>query len=246
MPQRAKLRRHRQTKIVATLGPASASAGDDRAPVPHRRRRVPAELLPRHACRPRRQRGACVRALEAGDRPADRAAGGRAGAEAAGRPLHGRSGASEHRPGLHLRCRPHAGQCAAGAVAASGIISAARPSGTMLLLDDGKLRLRVDRNRGGHLECEVVTGGPLSDRKGVNVPDVIAAYPGADGEGPARPGVCAGPGRGFDRAELRAACRPTWPRRARSLNGRAWIVSKIEKPQALDAAGRRSWRCLTR
>ena len=36
-------------------------------------------------------------------------------------------------------------------------IMAAAGIGTTLLLDDGKLRLRVDRNRGDHLECEVVT-----------------------------------------------------------------------------------------
>jgi pyruvate kinase len=36
---------------------------------------------------------------------------------------------------------------------------AAAGFGTTLLLDDGKLRLRVNRNRGDHLECEVLTGG---------------------------------------------------------------------------------------
>ena len=47
----------------------------------------------------------------------------------------------------------------------------------MLLLDDGKLRLRVVRVREDHLETEVVVGGPLSDRKGVNVPDVALPIP---------------------------------------------------------------------
>ncbi len=31
--------------------------------------------------------------------------------------------------------------------------------------------------RDEHLECEIVTGGALSDRKGVNVPDVVLAIP---------------------------------------------------------------------
>ena len=49
--------------------------------------------------------------------------------------------------------------------------------GTTLLLDDGKLRLRVLRRRDDLLETEVTVGGPLSDRKGVNVPDVVLPIP---------------------------------------------------------------------
>ena len=49
--------------------------------------------------------------------------------------------------------------------------------GATLLLDDGKLRLRVTRKRADGLETEVVVGGPLSDRKGVNVPDVVLPIP---------------------------------------------------------------------
>lgn len=56
------------------------------------------------------------------------------------------------------------------------IIKAAR-IGTSLLLDDGKLRLRVEKVRADHLETTVVVGGPLSDRKGVNVPDVPLDIP---------------------------------------------------------------------
>ncbi|MGE0416894.1 MAG: pyruvate kinase, partial [Acetobacteraceae bacterium] len=56
------------------------------------------------------------------------------------------------------------------------IIQAAR-IGSNLLLDDGKLRLRVEKVRTDHLETTVVTGGALSDRKGVNVPDVALAIP---------------------------------------------------------------------
>lgn len=52
------------------------------------------------------------------------------------------------------------------------IIQAAQVGAT-LLLDDGKLRLRVVRKRGDALETEVAVGGPLSDHKGVNVPDVV-------------------------------------------------------------------------
>ena len=52
------------------------------------------------------------------------------------------------------------------------IFSALRP-GSNLLLDDGKLRLRVVRCAPDSAQTEVVVGGRLSERKGVNVPDVV-------------------------------------------------------------------------
>src|SRR5258706_8858459 len=52
-------------------------------------------------------------------------------------------------------------------------IFAALKPGANLLLDDGKLRLRVTRCAAEFAETEVVVGGLLSDRKGVNVPDVV-------------------------------------------------------------------------
>ena len=40
--------------------------------------------------------------------------------------------------------------------------------GDILLLDDGKIRMRVEKNTGDELECIVEQGGKLSDRKGIN------------------------------------------------------------------------------
>ena len=40
--------------------------------------------------------------------------------------------------------------------------------GDILLLDDGKIRMRVENNTGDALECIVEQGGKLSDRKGIN------------------------------------------------------------------------------
>jgi pyruvate kinase len=51
-------------------------------------------------------------------------------------------------------------------------VFAALKAGTNLLLDDGKLRLIVRKCGKDFAECEVVVGG-RSDRKGVNVPDVV-------------------------------------------------------------------------
>ena len=56
-------------------------------------------------------------------------------------------------------------------------IIAAAAIGTTLLLDDGKLRLRWSASAKTGWKREVVVGGPLSDRKGVNVPDVMLPIP---------------------------------------------------------------------
>jgi pyruvate kinase len=52
------------------------------------------------------------------------------------------------------------------------IYAAARPGHT-LLLDDGKLNLKILESKPGRLVAEVVAGGMLSSRKGVNLPDAI-------------------------------------------------------------------------
>ncbi len=112
-------------------------------------------------------------------------------------------------------------------------IMAAAGIGTTLLLDDGKLRLRVDRNRGDHLECEVVTGGPLSDRKGVNVPDVALSIPALTVKD--REDLDFVLAQGVEYIGLSFVQRPEDVAEAREIAaGRAWIMTKLEKPQALD------------
>ena len=43
-------------------------------------------------------------------------------------------------------------------------------SGDMLLLDDGRIQLRVDETRDGTIRTTVVDGGELGERKGINAP----------------------------------------------------------------------------
>jgi pyruvate kinase len=105
--------------------------------------------------------------------------------------------------------------------------------GTNLLLDDGKLRLRVVKTRHDHLECEVVTGGPLSDRKGVNVPDVALPIPALTEKD--RLDLDFALEHGVDFIGLSFVQRPEDVAEARAIAaGRAWIMTKMEKPQALD------------
>lgn len=49
--------------------------------------------------------------------------------------------------------------------------------GQELLLDDGRLRLRVERVSGGDVHTVVEVGGPLSDHKGVNIPGADLSIP---------------------------------------------------------------------
>ena len=45
--------------------------------------------------------------------------------------------------------------------------------GTELLLDDGKIRLRIEDNDGSKIITEVVDGGVLLNKKGVNIPNAV-------------------------------------------------------------------------
>lgn len=49
--------------------------------------------------------------------------------------------------------------------------------GDMILLDDGKIRVRVAEVRGNNVRCEVVVGGTLSAHKGINLPNVAVSTP---------------------------------------------------------------------
>ncbi|MCW9002447.1 MAG: pyruvate kinase [Rhodospirillales bacterium] len=52
-------------------------------------------------------------------------------------------------------------------------VFAALKEGSRLFLDDGKIVLRTEKCSKDHVETVVVSGGMLSDHKGVNVPDVV-------------------------------------------------------------------------
>ena len=58
------------------------------------------------------------------------------------------------------------------------ILNTLRPN-DILLLDDGKLKMKViattmqEEGENGRVDCEVVIGGKLSNKKGVNTPSII-------------------------------------------------------------------------
>jgi len=105
--------------------------------------------------------------------------------------------------------------------------------GATLLVNDGKIRLRVTSCGPDFAECEVVTGGAISNRKGVNVPDVVLPLAAlSDKDRADLEFVCE---LGVDWLALSFVQRPEDVTEARTLaNGRAAILSKIEKPSAVE------------
>lgn len=102
-----------------------------------------------------------------------------------------------------------------------------------LLLDDGKLRLRVLEKDDSSILTEVIVGGELSDRKGVNVPEaVLQLSPLTEKD---RRDLDFGLQIGVDWVALSFVQRPEDIIEARELiQGRAFLMAKIEKPSAVE------------
>jgi len=106
--------------------------------------------------------------------------------------------------------------------------------GAMLLVDDGKLRLQVQECGRDFADCVVMNDGAISNRKGVNVPDVVLPLAAlSDKDRKDLEFVCQ---LGVDWLALSFVQRPADVEEARKLAaGRAHIISKIEKPAAVKA-----------
>lgn len=104
--------------------------------------------------------------------------------------------------------------------------------GAHLLVNDGKIKLRVIDCGADFADCEVIVGGTISNRKGVNVPDVVLPLAAlSDKDRKDLEFVCA---LGVDWLALSFVQRPSDVEEARLLaKGRAAILSKIEKPAAV-------------
>jgi pyruvate kinase len=105
--------------------------------------------------------------------------------------------------------------------------------GDRLLLDDGKLQLKATRVGGGAIETEVVYGGKLSDKKGVSLPDTllpVGALTEKDHDD-----LLAGLSAEADWIALSFVQRPEDIIDVRKIvQGRAGVMAKIEKPQAVE------------
>ncbi|HEV7886633.1 MAG TPA: pyruvate kinase [Acidimicrobiales bacterium] len=116
--------------------------------------------------------------------------------------------------------------------------SEVRP-GARILLDDGQLELRVLSVSGTEIECEVVRGGRLKDRKGMNLPDTTLSTPALTDKDREDAKFVLGLGvdylalsfvrRAADVLELRALL----PSAGSGLDA-PLIIAKIEHPDALE------------
>ncbi|HYC04160.1 MAG TPA: pyruvate kinase [Azospirillaceae bacterium] len=226
----AAFHRERLTKIVATLGPASSSAevirelflaGADvfRLNFSHGKHEDHGERLAIiRELEKEMRRPVCVMADLQGPKL-------RIGTFAAG-PLDVEPG---HRLRLDLSkepgdakrvCLPHPE------------IFAALNDGDDLLVDDGKVRLRVLRHGKDFADTEVVVGSRLSDRKGVNVPNTVLPLSPLTPKD--RDDLRYALDIGVDWVALSFVQRPEDVAEARRLiAGRAALLSKLEKPSAI-------------
>jgi pyruvate kinase len=116
----------------------------------------------------------------------------------------------------------------------SGMARDVKP-GARILLDDGLIELHVEKTTDTEVICRVINGGPLSERKGINLPGVILPIPSLTDK---------------DRIDLKWAVEQkadyialSFVRKAedcieakeliRAAGGRAPLVAKIEKAEAI-------------
>ncbi len=113
-------------------------------------------------------------------------------------------------------------------------IFAALEVGTELLVDDGKVRLKVLRFGPDFADTQVVTGGTISDRKGVNVPSVLLPIPAMTPKD--RADLEFGLTLGVDWVALSFVQRPEDVHEVKAIvQGRAAVLAKLEKPAAIDS-----------
>ena len=105
--------------------------------------------------------------------------------------------------------------------------------GDRVLIDDGKVRLKVVEAQDRRIVAEVQVGGTISDHKGVNVPDVVVPIPALTDKD--RDDLQFALDQKADWIALSFVQRPEDVAEARALIGeKAALMAKIEKPAAID------------
>ncbi len=109
--------------------------------------------------------------------------------------------------------------------------------GDFLLIDDGKVRVRVLDTDGTRVRTEVVVAGPVSDNKGINLPGVAVNVPALSEKDEAD--LRWGLELGADLIALSFVRNAADVSRVREImdevGRRVPVVAKIEKPQAVEA-----------
>ena len=226
------MRRNRNAKIIATLGPSSSTeeaiaklfeAGADvfrlnfshGSPEDHKRRFDIIRALEKRFGRPigilLDLQGPKLRIGELKGGKADLKAG----------------------QGYRFDLKREMGDAARAPLPHPEVFKALKP-GTDLLIDDGRIRVRVVDCGPDFAETEVVTAGVISDHKGVNVPSAMLDVSSMTDKD--RADLRFGLELGVDWVALSFVQRPEDIAGARKLiAGRAGVMTKLEKPQAMDS-----------
>ncbi len=113
------------------------------------------------------------------------------------------------------------------------ILEAVKP-GHRLLIDDGKLHLRAESADGKSIVCTVVSGTKISDRKGVSLPDTLLPVGALTEKDRVDLDAVLATGS-VDWVALSFIQRPEDLAEVRKVaRGRVGLMSKIEKPQAIE------------
>jgi pyruvate kinase len=105
-----------------------------------------------------------------------------------------------------------------------------------ILLSDGLIELRVKAVRGNDIECEVVNGGLLGEHKGINLPGTVVSVPSLTEKD--EKDLEFGLRHGVDMIAvsfIRSGHDVRYvKRRVEELKADAWVIAKLEKPQAIE------------
>lgn len=108
--------------------------------------------------------------------------------------------------------------------------------GSRILLSDGLIELHVERLDGDDVVCEIINGGMLGENKGINLPGIPVKVPSLTEKD--EEDLVFAVGAGVDTIAVSFVRTADDVRhvkgRLHALKSDAWIIAKLEKPQAIE------------
>lgn len=108
--------------------------------------------------------------------------------------------------------------------------------GALILLADGLIELRAIAVHGDDVECEIINGGLIGEHKGINLPGTPVSLPSLTDKD--KTDIAFGLKHGIDLIAMSfvrtAEDVLTTKRHIRALGGKIPVISKLEKPQAIE------------
>jgi pyruvate kinase len=109
-------------------------------------------------------------------------------------------------------------------------------TGDQILLSDGLIELRVVEIAGADVVTEIINGGMLGEKKGINLPGVAIKVPSLTEKDEIDLEFCLKAGADTVAVSFVQTADDVRyvKRRIAELGGDAWVIAKLEKPQAID------------